>query len=229
MVTGLPEPVRRYFLYSIAPNTPLRTVVEFDMVGRFGLGNQQDPGYMPMRAREILAPPHGFVWVPEIGTWPMRVTGSDGHIGGDAWTRFWVAGLVPVARAQATPDQVRSAAARTIIEFFWAPATLLPQNGAVWEAMDQSHARVSLGVHGERIGFTLKVAEDGRPLSVVMDRWSNANPDHVFRYQPFGGDFEEVGTFDGFTVPTRVSVGNHYGTDAYFPFFQANITALRFL
>jgi hypothetical protein len=61
MVAGLPDPARRYFLFAIAPGTPLRTVVELDMVGEIGLGNKEQPNYQPMVAREVLAPPHGFV------------------------------------------------------------------------------------------------------------------------------------------------------------------------
>jgi hypothetical protein len=35
----------------------------------------------------------------------------------------------------------------------------------------------------------------------------------------------ECGTVGGFTMPIRVEVGNHYGTEAYFPFFQTQIVS----
>jgi hypothetical protein len=34
--------------------------------------------------------------------------------------------------------------------------------------------------------------------------------------------------FQGLTIPTAISAGNHYGTEAYLPFFQARITRARF-
>lgn len=61
-----------------------------------------------------------------------------------------------------------------------------------------------------------------------MMRWSDANPEGAFRWQPFGGTIEETGAFGGYTIPTRIAVGNHYGTDDYFPFFRAEIVDARF-
>jgi hypothetical protein len=68
MVASLSEPARRYFTFAIAPGTPLRTVAEIDMLGEIGLGERNKPNYQAMTACEILAPPHGFVWMPRIGS-----------------------------------------------------------------------------------------------------------------------------------------------------------------
>jgi hypothetical protein len=38
MIADLPEPARRYFLYTIESGTPLYTVARITMTGRFGLG-----------------------------------------------------------------------------------------------------------------------------------------------------------------------------------------------
>jgi hypothetical protein len=74
----------------------------------------------------------------------------------------------------------------------------------------------------------ITVDAKGRPLEVSFQRWSNANPEKVHRLQPFGGylsDFREVG---GYRLPHRVEAGNMFGTDDYFPFFLAEVTAIRF-
>ncbi len=229
MVEGLPAPARRWFLRSIAPGTELRTVAEVDMEGELGLGDHVDPRYLPMRARQILAPPHGFVWIPTLGAWPMRISGSDGCALGGAWTRFWLLGLVPVARAADTPDLVRSAAARGIAEAaLWVPAALLPREGVAWEPVDGRRTRAVVRHGGERFPVELEVAEDGRLLSLVMRRWSDANPERVFRWQPFGGIVMEEARFGGYTVAGRVEAGNHFGMEAYFPFFRARVLDIRF-
>lgn len=40
MIAHLPEPARRYFLYSIDPGTLLSSVASITMAGRFGMGNR---------------------------------------------------------------------------------------------------------------------------------------------------------------------------------------------
>jgi hypothetical protein len=230
MVQHLPDPARRWFLHALAPGTPLHRVAEIEMEGQLGLGDAASPRYLPMRARQILAPPHGFVWMPRMGEWPMPISGSDGYAQGRAWTRFWLLGLVPIARAAETPDLARSAAARGIAEAaLWLPAALLPGPGVAWEGMDAHHARVTVAHAGGPFPVEIEVRPDGRLASLVMPRWSNANPERVFRWQPFGGTVLETGRFHGATIATRVEAGNHFGTDDYFPFFRARLLAIRFI
>jgi hypothetical protein len=227
MVEGLPEPARRYFLHAIAPGTPLRFVAQIAMAGEIGLGDKDNPGYQPMRASQIIAPPHGFVWAPIIGSGALAVTGADTYVDGEGWTRFWLAGAIPIARSRPTADYIRSAAARSILEALWVPAALLPQNGVTWERIDERRALAVFEHRGEHFSLTLTIAEDGRPLSVAMPRWTNANPEKTFRWQPAGGVVLETATVGGYTVPVRLEAGNMFGTEAYFPFFKAQVLQIR--
>jgi len=225
MIEGLPEPARRYFLYTIERGAPLRRVVEIEMTGELGFGTKQKPDYRPMSARQILAPPHGFVWRLKAGP----ISGSDGAMPDISWTRFWLFGLVPIVRVGLNDDHHRSAFGRVIAEAaFWAPASLLPGETVTWAPLDATSARATVRYGEFTQAVDITVAEDGRPTRVLIERWSNENPDRVFREQPFGGDLAEFRTFGGYRLPTRVEGGNHFGTDAYFPFYKANVTAIRF-
>jgi hypothetical protein len=225
MVAGLPEPVRRFFAFAIQPGTPLFTVAELDMTGRFSLGTKEAPNYLPMTARQILAAPEGFVWIMSGAKGFMRVSGSDTG----TWTRFWLYGLGPVARAGATADHARSAFGRYVGEaVFWTPAALLPGPNVRWEAVDENTARVIVTRDGLEQPVELTVDAEGRPLRIVFPRWTNANPDKVFRLQPFGGTLSEFRDFGGYRLPTHVEAGNFFGTDDWFPFFIADITDIRF-
>jgi hypothetical protein len=228
MVDELPDPAQRYFRFAIKPGTPLRAVAEIDMHGEIGFGHKADPGYLPMRASEILAPPHGFVWMPTIKKGLISISGSDVYAEGEAWMRFWLLGCLPVARSSSSADFVRSAAARAIAEALWVPAALLPANGVEWRPVDADRACAVFRQLGREFALTLSVAPDGCPTSVVMQRWTNANSEQIFRYQPFGAMVEETGFIDGYKVPIRISAGNLFGTEAYFPFFRAEVDGIRF-
>ena len=228
MVATLPEAARRFFEFAIAPGTPLRTAAVIDMEGRFSLGDRLHPNYMPMRAEEVLAAPHGFVWRVRAGG-RVWFTGSDGAIGRASWSRFWLYGILPVARAGNNPDHGRSAFGRFVAEaVFWTPAALLPGKGVRWETIDESSARVVVTHDGFEQAVDVTVDADGRPLKVVFQRWSNANPDKTFRTQPFGGYLSSFREFGGFRLPTEIEAGNFFGTDDYFAFFKATVTGIDF-
>jgi hypothetical protein len=224
MVDGLPEPARRYFNFAIQPGTPLLTVAAIEMTGQFSLGTKEAPNYQPMEASQILAAPHGFVWEMRT-TGAMPVSGSDTG----SWTRFRLLGLIPVVRQGGNADHRRSAFGRYVAEaVFWAPAALLPGPGVTWEGVDSNTARVTIRHEGLEQSVDLTVGADGRPTEVSFQRWTNANPEKVHRLQPFGGymsDFREVG---GYRLPFHVEAGNMFGTEAYFPFFIAEVTGIGF-
>ncbi len=225
MVAGLPDPARRYFEHAIRPGTPLFTVAEIEMSGRFGLGTRDAPGYMDMTASQVLAAPHGFVWAMRARRGAMRLSGSDSA----SWTRFWLAGLAPVARFGGTPDHRRSAFGRYVAEaVLWTPAALLPGAGVAWDAVDADTARVTIRHDGLEQSVDVTIDAAGRAERISLARWSDANPDKTYRLQPFGGLVSEYREFGGFRLPTHVEAGNHFGTEAYFPFFVADVLEVRF-
>ncbi len=224
-LSGLPEPVARYLRFVFAPGAPLFRVAEIEMAGEFGLGRRDAPGYRPMVARQILAAPQGFVWQMRAG----MIGGSDGLGPGGSWTRFRLFGLVPVARTGFTGDHRRSAFARMVAEaLFWAPASLWPGQDCLWEATGPDRLRVTITHEGLSQTVEMVLRADGAPLSMVMPRWSNANPARRWQVQPFGANFSDWRAFGGVTLPARVEAGNFYGTPDWFPFFRAEVTALRF-
>lgn len=74
----------------------------------------------------------------------------------------------------------------------------------------------------------MEVEPNCKPVQVKFMRWSNANPEKVFRLQPFGGYLSDFREAQGFRVPFYVEAGNQFGTEEYFPFFKAKINSIRF-
>lgn len=223
MVAALPDPARRFLTYAIAPGTPLAPVIEITMTGRFDLGTKNKPKQLDMSARQVLAGLQGFLWQARMSG-GMPVSGSDS----EDWTRFWLAGLIPVARAGGDADHHRSAFGRTVAEAaIWSPVSVLPGPGIHWDALDDDTARLTVTRDGLTQSAVLNIAPDGRATAITLPRWSNVNPEHVYRKQPFGGTLSDHRDFGGLRVPAHAEVGNHFGTNDYFPFFIAEITSLR--
>ncbi|MCW8828175.1 MAG: hypothetical protein OQK94_03880 [Gammaproteobacteria bacterium] len=225
MLDNLPDPARRYFLYAIEPGTPLYTVAKITMAGQFGMGNKAKPKYLDMRALQTLAMPAGFVWKMRARQGLMSLSGSDS----DRWTRFWMMGLIPIARMGGDPDHTRSAFGRYVAEaVFWTPAAVLPGPGVEWKSVGKDCARLTVSYQGLSQSVDVTVAPDGQPIKVCFERWSNANAEKRHRLQPFGGYLSEFRKFAGFRLPTHVEAGNGFGTEQYFPFFVVNVTDIDF-
>ncbi len=224
IVAGIPEVAQRYFNFAIMRGTPLWPVAEIEMEGEFSLGTREKPNYREMKARQILAAPFGFVWKLRIpGAVP--ISGSDSG----SWTRFRILNLIPVARISGDRDHARSAYGRLVAEAaFWTPAALLPRPGVRWEAAGPHEARVTVTQNGMEQTVQIKVGGDGMPTEVHFLRWSDANPEKRYRWQPFGGRLSDFREVEGFRVPFGVEAGNLYGTDDYFSFFKARVVAVRF-
>jgi hypothetical protein len=158
----------------------------------------------------------------------MIVGGADLLHRSRASMRFWMFGAIPLVQVAATEGLDRSAAVRPVLEAIWAPASLLPANGARWEQVGPDKARVTYYTGPHPVEMTMTIDERGRVLEVVAMRWSDANPGKVFRLQPFGAAIEDEASFGGFTIPSVVHVGNNYGTDSYFPFFNARIVGAKY-
>jgi hypothetical protein len=229
LVAGLPEPARRFFHFAIQPGTRLSSVAQIRMQGELSLGTKEKPGYQLMRAEQVLAAPHGLVWQLQAGQGLMRITGSDTMVGARSWTRFWLLRLIPVVRVGDDRDHLRASFGRVVAEAaFWTPAFLLPRPGVSWSEVDQDTARATVTHLGMTQDVDIRVAASGQPLWVSIPRWSNANPDKVFRLQPFGGEISDFRTISGYRIPFRVEGGNFFGTADYFAFYRASVVDVTF-
>jgi hypothetical protein len=220
MVSNLPAPARRYLLHAIRPGTPLASSVSLEMRGAMRLKPEQE--WMPMKARQIIAPPKGFVWRAEVGDGLMRFSGGDHYANGSGRVRFWLCEVIPLVRQEGSDVSI-AAIGRLACETIWIPSSLLPQQGVKWEALDDESARATMKIGEEAVTLTLFLEPDGRLREIRILRWGNQSEDGGYSYIPFGGRIQEERAFGGYTIPSKVSVGWRIGTDRYFEFFRAQI------
>lgn len=198
-VAALPEPARRWLTHAIAPGTPLRYRVELDQHGEIKLGR-----WRPFRARQVLAPREGYVWAVTTHLLGLPIHGYDrlAHGAGDMDHRFL--GRIPIVTS-AGPDHTRSAAGRLVIEVIWTPAAALSP-AVSWEPAGEDQARMVTTFDGHRYAVTFTVTPTGALAGVSVPRWASIGKE-PYREHLFRADCHDEGTFDGYTVPTRVTAG----------------------
>lgn len=206
-LTGLPDAARRYLKHAIAPGTPLASAVRLRMHGEIKL-----QGWLPFSAEQVIRRGRGMIWRATVRIKGLPIRGFDRLVDGEGEMRWKLLGLIPVMTA-AGPDITRSAAGRVGAEFAWLPSALCGDDVS-WTAPDSSHARASFAVQGEKVEPTFAVDGAGRLESLELKRWGNPE-DADFHYADFGGFVEDEGTFGGYTIPTRLRVGWHFGGERF--------------
>ncbi len=221
-LAAVPESARRYLEHAIGPGTPLASAVRLRMRGEIKLGR-----WLPFFAEQVIHGQRGFIWtasVPLLGI-PL-IRGFDRLLDGAGEMRWKLLGLVPVMKA-AGPDITRSAIGRFEIESFWLPSRLVRQD-VRWTSPDARHPAAAFERDSEPVQF--EIDDNGRPHSVRMRRWSNP-AGGSFGLVDFGGVLEDEATFDGYTIPTRVTAGWYFGSARFNSegeFFRATVETATF-
>jgi len=191
-----PHPRPSYLAHAMAPGLAVASSVCLKMHGEIRLKK-----WRAFEAEEILHRDRGFVWKARV--YPIR--GSDSLIDGVGKSSWKLFGVLPVLSASGR-DIDRSATGRWLTESLLLPTMLLPESGAVWWG-----SRVTLEKFGESITLQLKRDEQGRLLEFRTQRWGNPFG-APFAYFPFGGIVEKERSFGGYTIPSKLRLGWHFGT-----------------
>jgi hypothetical protein len=205
---GLPEPVRRWLAHAVAPGTPLLTSVELTTHGTIRLGTWRD-----FSATQRLSAAGGFVWTATASRFGMPIIGFDRYTRRAGQMSWKLLARVPVNTAGG-PDVTRSAAARHAGELLVAAPAVALSRRVTWQPIDDDRATARIRVDAGFHEVTLTVAADGALTSMLMSRWGAA-ADGSFGVRPFGAEFTDEATFDGFTIPRTVVAGWDHGTTGW--------------
>jgi len=202
------EPARRYLDHSLAVGAHLPGAVRIEMHGEIKLGR-----WFPFQAEQVIVAERGMIWAATVRLFGLPIRGSDRIVDGVGAMRWKLLGFIPIVN-DSSPDVTRSAIGRLGAELIWLPSALA-KPGVTWtsEGPKDAHARFELD--GESLDLALTVEPDGRASAVTVQRWGLPPEARKYGYFAFGGAIDEVGTFDGLTVPTRLRIGWYAGTEQF--------------
>lgn len=215
---SLPEPVQRYLVHAMPSGEAGPPGVRLTMAGRIKVGV-----WLPFSATQW-CDGKSFLWRASIGAGPVRpLVVTDRYAEGKGSMRGKLVGRWTLFE-QTDSNVVRSAAGRAALEALFAPRGLLPERGYDWRAEGDDHIVARTENPPEHVEVHLRIAPDGRLLSVVAQRWGEVTKG-TFGYLPFGAEMHAERRFGDLVIPSRVTAGWNYGTDKYSPFFKATITS----
>ena len=219
-LSGLDEPVRRYFAHAIRAGASLAPGVRLEMKGRV-----KADLWLPFRAQQE-ADGRSFAWRARVGLGPLTVMRiEESYARGVGSTEGRLFGRRPLFHSS-DEDTARSGAGRAALEsVVFAPAGVLPERGVAWRAEGENRIVARFDLPPERPEVELRIDGEGALRSASASRWGPAG-DGSFDYIQCGCDVHAEQDFGDLTVASSLTVSWRYGTPQAAPFFRTEITAL---
>lgn len=169
-IAGLPTPVLRYFEQALSDGQPIIRSVDLTQSGTFNL-SLEAPQWKPFTARQhVITARPGFVWDATILMFPaVPVRVVDAYIAGEGMLRPAILGLFPLGAVQSKGEIARGELMRYFAEAVWYPTALLPSQGVVWQAVDDSSALATMVDGGVSLTLLFRFGADGLVAEVHAD------------------------------------------------------------
>lgn len=203
---GLPVPVQKYFRTVLKEGQPLIAAVSIEHAGTFNMSETGEQ-WKPFRSTQrVTIQRPGFVWGARIRLAPgMIVYVHDAYVAGEGVLKAKLLGLLTVMKQSGTPELAQGELMRFFAEAAWYPTALLPSQGVIWEAIDDTRASATItdGTTTVKLLFQF----DARNLigSVHSDgRYREVNG--VLVSTPWQGRFGDYELRDGMLVPLEGKV-----------------------
>ncbi|WP_096172549.1 DUF6544 family protein [Cohaesibacter sp. ES.047] len=224
-VAELPEPVRRYFAFSIRGPLPDYKVVRLSEEGDFR--RPLTDGFEPTTAKQVIAtttPAMVFSATTPIflGAWARAY---DFYAHGEMEMKAKLLSMITVVDEKQTPELDRISLRRWLLESALYPQALLPGGPVRWEPVDEDSARAIVSVGDMSAKMVAHFDADGRMTSMQAEEDGDlTTPYHGSGEHVARGDYRQVGRMmipHSFTI-SRAAKGEIH------PFWIGRITAMSF-
>jgi hypothetical protein len=146
---GLPAPVQRYFRAVLKDGQPIVAAARIEMTGTINMsatGQQWKPFTSHQRVVNSASGSRpGFLWNAKIHMFPgVPAHVEDSYIAGQGQVIAKLLGLFTVAQAHGGGEMARGEFMRYFAEAPWYPTALLPSQGVIWQAVDDTSANATI-------------------------------------------------------------------------------------
>ena len=223
----LPTPVEHYFRTVLREGQPLVTGATIVHNGTFNMGETEER-WRPFNSTQyVITRQPGFVWDARISMAPgINANVVDAYVDGDGLLIGKLLGLLTVVEPQRTRELAQGELMRYFVEGAWYPTSLLPSQGVVWEAADDTHAIATLTDGKTTVSIEFEFNGEGLISSVRSDgRYRDMDGTQVAT--PWEGHFWDYEWRDGMLIPLEGEVG-WLIDKSYKPYWRGRIEQIEY-
>lgn len=226
-IVELPLPVRRYFEQVLTDGQPMVRSVNIALSGTFNM-SLDEPQWKPFTStQKVIANRPGFVWSGRITLLPgIPVHVHDAYVAGIGLLEPALLGLFSLGNVQGGDEIARGELMRWLAESVWYPTVLLPGQGVMWQAIDDTSAQVTLTDGATKLTMLFCFGEDGLVSGIRVEaRGALVKGETVM--MAWEGRFRDYRFQDGMMVPFFGEVA-WITPEGKRPYFRGTVTELAY-
>ena len=173
-INNLPEPVQRYFKYSLQENQNYISFVKLKHEGTFR--QNQGQRWIPIVGQEYFTTENpGFVWIGKMKPYPLLwINGKDEFINGKGNFQIKLLSLFTVVDTKGNESD-ESELLRWLAETPWFPTSLLPSKYLHWEEVNSTSAKAIIQYGKIKVSVIFFFNEHGQIVKLNADRYRSVN------------------------------------------------------
>jgi hypothetical protein len=226
-LANLPAPVQRYFRAALTSGQPIVTAVDIEHRGTFNMSATGEK-WSPFTSNQRVIPHRsGFDWDGSIRMFPgINVWVHDAYVGGEGILHATAMGVTSPSDLRGKPELAQGEFMRFAAESAWYPTRLLPSQGALWQAVDDKSARLTLVDGNTSATLLITFGTDHLIASAKADARSRTVGDKI-EMTPWQGRFWDYTIVDGMRVPQQGEV-EWLTPEGPKPYWRGRVTSLRY-
>ncbi len=203
-IKKLPEPVQRYFTYSLKENQQYVSYVKLKHSGEFRQSENQK--WMPIVGEEYFTTETpGFIWIGKISLLPLIwITGIDKYLEGKGTFEIQILSVFTIANAPKGKELDESELMRWLAEAPLFPTALLPSNYLHWEPVDSDSAKAIIDYNGTNVEMLYHFNKKGEIVLMNTDRYRAV--DNSFVKEKWVGHYSNYVPTNNMIVPRDIEV-----------------------
>jgi hypothetical protein len=140
-IEGLPPPVQRYFRAVLQDGQPIISAATIEMEGTINMSATAEQWKPFTSEQRVVTFRPGFIWNAKVSMYPgVSAHVEDSYISGQGQLIAKLAGIFSVADVHGGGELARGEFMRYFAEAVWYPTALLPSQGVLWQALDDTSA-----------------------------------------------------------------------------------------